>query len=280
EGFIVENRVTDIFNAGLREVIESLVGLRQAGAAPAARSLAPEFLDDVHRFHDHAALIVELVHRHLVVTVRVELPAVFDARLDDLGVSFANSRIQRDRGLCPNLPEHLSQSPEADPHPVLMPAPVRHVWELRLALRRRNDHARHWARNIPLFERQHRPHHQPNATGESKRRAFGDRRERKPVAWLHHLSGAPAPYIAASNACDESVNCEPRAPAAASRPAARIRSAWCRTRRIRPQAPSRARRRAHARRARRWGCRAFAGPLLVAASPPSRRPPAFRDPSG
>src|SRR5262249_16489332 len=73
-GFMVEKPVTDIFNAGLREVIESLVGLRQAGAEPTARSLAPEFLDDVHRFHDDAALIVELVHRHLIVTVRVELP--------------------------------------------------------------------------------------------------------------------------------------------------------------------------------------------------------------
>src|ERR1700751_4553120 len=42
------------------------------------------------------------------------------------------------------------------------------------------------------------------------------------------------------NACDESVICERRAPAAMSRPAARIRSAWCRTRRILPQVPSRA----------------------------------------
>src|SRR5262249_17552440 len=127
--------VTDIFNAGFCEVIESLVGLRQAGAEPAARSLAPEFLDDVHRFHDDAALIVELVHRHLIVTVRVELPAVFDARRDDLGVSFADSRIQRDRGLGPNFPEHLSQSPEADARAVLMAARVRRGWELRLAVR-------------------------------------------------------------------------------------------------------------------------------------------------
>src|SRR6266508_6092822 len=77
--FVVEHPITDIFDPGLGEVVESVVGLGEPRTEPAARSLAPEFFDDVHRFHDDAALVVELVHRHLVIAVGVELPAVLDA---------------------------------------------------------------------------------------------------------------------------------------------------------------------------------------------------------
>ena len=93
---VVEHPVADIFDAGGREMIERVEGLREAGAEPAARRPAPEFGDDRHRLVDHRLLVVELVHRHLVEAVRVELPAVVDAGLRDLRIGLAHARIERD----------------------------------------------------------------------------------------------------------------------------------------------------------------------------------------
>jgi hypothetical protein len=144
---------------------------------------------------DDAALVVELVHRHLVVAVGVELPAILDAGFDDLGIGFADSRVQRDRRRRADLAQHFLQAPEAHPHPIFVPAPVRHVGKLRLALRRRDDHARHRARDVPFLERQHRPNDQSDSIGESQRRAFGDGRKSEPFAWLHRPSRTLVPPL-------------------------------------------------------------------------------------
>src|SRR5262245_7033602 len=72
----------------------------------------------------------------------------------------------------------------------------------------------------------------PPSSGRSRGRAF--------FTTLRHVRPSSA----------DSLTCDPRAAAAASRPAARIRPAWYRTRRTPPQAPFRGSPRAHARRAR------------------------------
>jgi hypothetical protein len=60
------------------------------------------------------------------------------------------------------LLEQAFEPPEADPHAVFVPAPVRMIGLLRLALGRRDDHAGHRTRDVPVLERKHRPHHQPD----------------------------------------------------------------------------------------------------------------------
>ena len=72
----------------------------------------------------------------------------------------------------------------------------------------------------------------PPSSGRSRGRAF--------FTTLRHVRPSSA----------DSLTCDPRAVAAGSRPAARIRPAWCRTRRTPPQAPFRVSPRAHARTAR------------------------------
>src|SRR5262249_13443167 len=81
---VVQYPVADIFDAGFREVIERVERLRQSGAEPSARPPPPELLDDIHRFVDGCPLVIELVHRHLVVAVGIEFPSVVDASLDHL----------------------------------------------------------------------------------------------------------------------------------------------------------------------------------------------------
>ena len=44
---VVEHPVADVFDAGLRQIVERVEGLRQAGPEPAARRPAPELADDV-----------------------------------------------------------------------------------------------------------------------------------------------------------------------------------------------------------------------------------------
>ena len=172
---VVQHPVADIFDAGLAQIIERVEGLRQAGTEPAARPLAGEFLDHVHRLVDGRALIVELVHRDLLVAMRVQLPARFQTGLDHLRIAFADLGVQRHRRRRADALQHLAHAPEADPHAVFMPAPVRMVGQQRLQLRRHDHHARHRARNVPILQRQHRPDHHPHAVRECQLRPGFDR---------------------------------------------------------------------------------------------------------
>ena len=72
---LVEHPVGDIFDAGLGEKVERLVGLGQPRALPAARRLAGEFLDRGDRVGDRRPLVFDLVHRPLHEAVAHEIPA-------------------------------------------------------------------------------------------------------------------------------------------------------------------------------------------------------------
>ena len=160
-------------------------GLRQARPEPAARALAGELLDHAHGLGDDGALVVELVHGDLLVGVGVELPAAVHAGRDDLRVGLADLGIDGHRRLGADALEHPAHAPEGDAHAVLVPAPVRQIGELRRPLRRRDHHARHRPRQVPVLEREHRPHHEPDALGESQRRALLDGREGEAFAGMH-----------------------------------------------------------------------------------------------
>ena len=182
---VVEHPVADIFDAGLRQIIERVEGLCQARPEPAARRPAPELADDVDGLFDRAGLVLDLVHWHLVVAVGVQLPAGVGHRLDHLRIGFAGAAVDGDgrRHLQPL--EHALQSPEADPHAVLVPAPVRMIRQHRLALRRRDHHPRHRPRDVPLLERHQRPQDQAQAVRQFQRRAAFDGGEGEAFVRLH-----------------------------------------------------------------------------------------------
>src|SRR5437763_21625 len=90
--------------------------LPHPGGSPAARRLTPEFCDDRDRLVDHRLLVIELVHRYLIVAVRVELPAGIDTGLRDLRIGFAHARIERHRRADLERIEHALHAPEADAH--------------------------------------------------------------------------------------------------------------------------------------------------------------------
>src|SRR5262249_40387884 len=97
--------------------------------------------------------------------------------VDDLGLALARPRVQRDRRRDTQPLEHALESPESHAHSVLVPAPVRHVGQERLALRRRDHGARHRARHVPVFQRDHGPDDHAHAVGQPQRWAALDRRE-------------------------------------------------------------------------------------------------------
>src|ERR1700724_758942 len=80
---VVARPIAEVFDAGLAQMIERREILRQARAEPPARTRPGKLLDDVERAEDRFALVSELVHRLLIVAVRVELPAAVEARIDD-----------------------------------------------------------------------------------------------------------------------------------------------------------------------------------------------------
>ncbi len=182
---VVQHPVADIFDAGLAQIIERVEGLRQTRPEPAARALAGELLDHLHRLLDGGALVIELVHRDLLIAMRVQLPARFQAGLHHLRIAFADPGVERHgrRGADPL--QHGLHAPEADPHAVFVPAPVRMVGEERLQLRRHDHHARHRARNVPVLQRQHRPDHHADAVRQFQRRTGFDRRKGETLARLH-----------------------------------------------------------------------------------------------
>ena len=186
---VVEHPVADIFDAGLRQIVERVEGLRQARPEPAARRPAPEFADDVDGLLDRAELVLDLVHRDLVVAMGVQLPAGVGDRLDHLRVGLAGAAVDGDgrRHLQPL--EHSLEPPEADPHAVFVPAPVRMIGQHRLALRRRDHHPRHRPRNVPLLERQQRPQNKPQAVWQFQRRASVDGGEGETFVRLHGVPG-------------------------------------------------------------------------------------------
>ena len=184
---VVAGPVADVFDPGLAQMIDRLEGLRQAGTEPAARPPAGELLDDVERPRDCGALVLDLVHRLLVVAVRVELPAAVEACPDGARIGLAGPGIERDRRPHAEPVEHLANAPESDAHAVFVPAPVRMIGQLRLPLRRRDHH--------PAIGRAMSQCSSANtgqmtrriAVRESKRRPLRNSRERQPLGGQHAL---------------------------------------------------------------------------------------------
>ncbi len=182
---VVVDPVADIFHAGFDQQFRRLERLRQARPEPADRPLAGEFFEDVHRAVDHAALILVLVDRHLVVGVAHELPAKPPALLGDARVVLAGARVDGERRPDAEPLVELEEPPCADPHAVFVPAPVRHVRQERHAGRRRQHLARHRPADVPHLIVNDGPDHEPRTARQLERRTVDDGRKFAAVAWQH-----------------------------------------------------------------------------------------------
>src|SRR6185436_3033676 len=72
---IVTRPITEVLDAGLAEMIERCEILGKTWPEPPARPRPGKSLDYVERSENRFPLIGQLVHRLLIVAVRVELPA-------------------------------------------------------------------------------------------------------------------------------------------------------------------------------------------------------------
>ena len=182
---VVPHPVADVFDAGLGQQVGRLQRLRQARPEPADRALAGELLEPVHRPHDHAALVLDLVDRALVPGMPHELPAAVLGLPRDALVVVAHARVDRQRRADAVLLVEVEEAPHADAHAVLVPAPVRHVGQQRVALRRRQLLARHRPADVPHLEVDDRPHDDARAAGQLQRRPVDDGGIRRALARLH-----------------------------------------------------------------------------------------------
>src|SRR5262249_54315954 len=117
-----------------------------------------------------------------------EFPAVGLCFLRDAGIVLADTRIDRERRLDVVALEQVEEPPDADPHAVFVPAPVRHVRKQRLSGRRRQDLPRHRLADVPDFEIDDAPEDETLVVRQLERRAIDDRRKCSALARQHRAT--------------------------------------------------------------------------------------------
>ncbi len=186
ERLVVENPVAEPGQAGFADIVQSVVSLAAARTEPAGRPLAGEFFDHVAGLPDDGALILDLLDRHLHISMRHEFPSGVARRSGDLGISLADLGVDRQgRGHARGF-ERAQQAPEADPHAVFVPGPVRHVGNRRLAHRRLRQLPRHRSGDVPFLDIDHRPDDHARPAGQLERRPGERRRIGQALARQHH----------------------------------------------------------------------------------------------
>ena len=149
---VVVDPIADIFDAGRGEQVWGLQRLRQPRAKPADRPLAGKALDHVERMLDHRFLVWLQMNRTLLIGMAHEFPAVIFCLFGHARIILADPRIDRERRSYVLSLKQVKEAPHADPHAVFMPAPVRHVGEMRHSGRRRQHLARHRFADVPDFK--------------------------------------------------------------------------------------------------------------------------------
>jgi hypothetical protein len=91
------------------------------------------------------ALIFDLVHGYLIVSVRVDFPTGVGHRTNYLRMGLASTAVDRDRWYDLHWIEHALEAPETHAHPYRASS-VRMVGQHGLTLRRRDHRARHGPR--------------------------------------------------------------------------------------------------------------------------------------
>ncbi len=171
---VVIDPVADIFHTGIDQQFWRLQRLGQAWSKPADRALAGEAFEDVHGAVDHLRLILDLVDRHLIIGVAHELPAEALSFFGDARVVLAGAGVDGESRPNPQPFIEIEEAPGAHPHPVFVPAPVRHVRQQRHACRCRQHLPRHRPADVPDLVVHDGPEHDPGVARQLERRPIDD----------------------------------------------------------------------------------------------------------
>ncbi len=164
----------------------SSVCVRPGPSQPTGR-LPGKAFDDVERVLDHRFLVRLFMDRALLIGMAHEFPGVVFRFLRDARVIFADARVECERRPDILALEQIEEAPHADPHAVFMPAPVRHVGQMRHPGRGREHLARHRFADIPDFEIDDGPEHDARAVRQFQRRTIDDCRIVAAFARQHGL---------------------------------------------------------------------------------------------
>src|ERR1700733_9095051 len=110
----------------------------------------------------------------LLIGVAHELPRFAFGFLRNTGVVLANARVD-----CEGWPdlqtfEQIEKTPDADPHAVFVPAPVRYIGKQRQSGGRRKHLPRHRLADVPDLKINDAPEHQSLVVGQLERRGGGE----------------------------------------------------------------------------------------------------------
>ena len=129
-GLVVMEQVTDVGQTHLGHQVHGVGRVGQRRRQPAVELLAGVLFDGVNRVLDDGALF-GLCHAHQVTrvvgAVRVKLPAVVGAGLDDFGVVFAHRHIERDAAAHIATLHGFEHAPETRPVAVVAVGVIEHV---------------------------------------------------------------------------------------------------------------------------------------------------------
>src|SRR5215471_13654693 len=114
------------------------------------------------------------MNRALQVGMAHEFPAVIVCLLRDARVVLTNARIDGERRSYFLLLEQIEKTPYPDPHAVFMPAPVRHVGQMRHSGGWRQHLARHRFADVPDFKIDDAPEYKTRFIRKLERRPIDD----------------------------------------------------------------------------------------------------------
>src|SRR5690606_17900940 len=171
---IVDHPVSDVLDAGTTQQIKCFLRLREARALPATRRLPGALADGLYRILDCLLLVLHAMHGPLHITVPHELPAGLACCAGNARVAFANTTIDGERWDDLMALQNRHEPPKANPHPVLVPGPVRNVWDQRLPHWWRQYGARLRPLDTPLFDIDDHPNRHTRAVRQNELRAVDD----------------------------------------------------------------------------------------------------------
>src|SRR5262249_10671803 len=179
---IVIHPIADVLDAGCRKVLRRVVGLRQSRTEPADRRPTRKVTNDLNGAGNHRALIIDLVDWPLLVGMTHKLPTRIARLLCNPRIVFDNAGIDRYSRADARALDQLEEPPDADPHAVLVPAPIGYIRQQRDACRRGDYLPRHGAGNIPDLQIDNTPNDDAPIVRQLQRRPVHDRRIRGTLA--------------------------------------------------------------------------------------------------
>ena len=161
ERLIIHREIRNVFDAGFLQVIRRVERFGQPGPHPATRRFAGKFLDGIHRCLDIGLLVFDQVSGALVIGMPEKFPPGIMRRLGETRILGAHRPVQGKGRRDTAGRQRFMETPEADPHTVFLPRPIRDIRNMNLTTGRRQNGPRHRLLNIPVFDIHDHPDRDP-----------------------------------------------------------------------------------------------------------------------